>query len=259
MFNDARTSLEIRPASAPVWKNHLLSLFIIILLGVGAAAYLTGKHFAEVDWQDAIATVNQLEQEYTSLLDENNRLQQSLEFEKAKSQSDLHIKRQAYDEIAHALQQTSAEIASLRENIRFYESVIEGGDSGQGLQFKKFSLQAGENADEYHYRVIIINNDYSKKKSTGKLQLVLEGFQQGELVQIGGTGDKTMQTQKLSFKYLQRIEGKLVVPDGFQPQRLLVTVKLTGSKAVEKEKWYDWESLLNKGSPEQAVMPSRNN
>jgi len=220
MVNDARTSLEIRPASAPVWKNHLLSLFIIIVLGVGVAAYFTGKHFAKVDWQNAIAMLDELEQEYAGLLDENDRLQQSLEFEKAKSQSDL---------------------------------------SGQGLQLKKFSLQAGENAGEYHYRVIIINNDYSKKKSRGKLQLELEGLQQGELVQIGGTGDKTSQVQNLSFKYLQRIEGQLVVPDGFQPLRLLVTVKLTGSKAVEKEKWYDWKSLVNKDSPEQAAMPFRNN
>lgn len=259
MVNDARTSLEIRPASAPVWKNHLLSLFIIIVLGVGVAAYFTGKHFAKVDWKGAITTLNALEQEYAGLLDENNRLQQSLEFEKAKSQSDLQIKRQAYDEIAHALQNTSAEIASLRENIRFYESVIEGGDSGQGLQLKKFSMQAGENAGEYHYRVIIINNDYSKKKSRGKLQIGLEGLQQGELVQIGGRGDKTSQTQNLSFKYLQRIEGKLVVPSGFEPLRLLVTVKLTGSKVVEKEKWYDWKSLLNKDSPEQAAMPFRDN
>ena len=251
MLNDARTSLEVRPTTAPVWKSRLLPVLIVVLFMSTIAAYFLGKYSAEIEWQDALEAFNMLEQDHRRLIKENTQLKESLEFEKAKSQRDLQIKRQAYDEIAQTLASSSHEIAGLREDIRFYESIIDSHEDKEGLQIKSVSLQAGSVKGDNQYRVIIVNSDYGKSKSKGSLVIELEGLQDGKLTTINASRGKSGQDIALLFKYFQRVDAQLTIPEGFQPQRLHVTASLTGGKAIKTEKWYSWETLLNKSGSEQ--------
>ena len=247
MHNDARTKLVVQVTADSEWKSRLMTVLVVVLLFTAIATYFFGKYRAEVEWQDAVEALSMLEQEHVLAVNENTQLKERLEFEKAKSRRDLQIKRQAYDEVAQTLASTSKEIANLKENIRFYESIIEGSENKQGLQIKTVSLQADGTAGQYRYRVIIVNSDYGKNKSKGKLAIELEGLQQGDLKTIKITG----QDAPLLFKYYQRVDGRLIVPDGFQPQRMHVTASLTGGKAEKKEKWYSWAELLNRSMSEQ--------
>ena len=251
MFNDARTSLEIRAATDSAWKTRLMPVLVVVLLMTTIAAYFLGKYRAQVEWQQAIEALDVLESDFTAMELENEKLKQSLEFEKAKSSRDLQIKRQAYDEVAQTLASSSREIASLRENIRFYESIIEGDDSKQGLQIKTVSLQSDGTVGNYRYRVIIVNSDYGKQKSKGELLIEVEGLMEGDLKTIKVATGSAGKDAQLLFKYFQRVDGLLTIPDGFLPQRLHITARLSGKKTEKKEKWYNWNILLNRGLPEQ--------
>lgn len=251
MFNDARTSLEIRAAKDSRWKIRLMSVLVVVLFMTVIAAYVFGKYRAEVAWQQAIEALDVLESDFTAVALENEKLKESLAFEKAKSSRDLQIKRQAYDEVAQTLASTSREISSLRENIRFYESVIEGNENKQGLQIKTVSLQSDGTVGNYRYRVIIVNSDYGKQKSKGKLLIEVEGLMEGDLKTIKVPTGSAGKDAQLLFKYLQRVDGLVTIPEGFLPQRLHLTARLSGKKTEKKEKWYNWDILLNKGLPEQ--------
>ncbi|MEA1890042.1 MAG: DUF6776 family protein [Pseudomonadota bacterium] len=251
MFNDARTHLEIRATTDSVWKTRLMPVLVVVLFMATIAAYVFGKYRAQVEWQQAIEKLGVLEGDFSAITLENDKLKQSLEFEKAKGIRDLQIKRLAYDEVAKTLASTSSELASLRENIRFYESIIEGDKKEQGLQLKSISLQSDGTVGNYRYRVIIVNSDYGKEKSKGTLLMEVEGLMDGELETIKiptGSADKDA---LLLFKYFQRVDGLLTIPEGFLPQRLHLTARLSGKKTEKKEKWYNWSILLNKGLPEQ--------
>ena len=251
MFNDARTSLEIRAATDSAWKTRLMPVLVVVLLMTTIAAYFLGKYRAQVEWQQAIEALDVLESDFTAMELENEKLMQSLEFEKAKSSRDLQIKRQAYDEVAQTLASSSREIASLRENIRFYESIIEGDGNKQGLQIKTVSLQSDGTVGNYRYRVIIVNSDYGKQKSKGELLIEVEGLMEGDLKTIKVATGSAGKDAQLLFKYFQRVDGLLTIPDGFLPQRLHITARLSGKKTEKKEKWYNWNILLNRGLPEQ--------
>ncbi|HDH08148.1 MAG TPA: hypothetical protein ENG96_01555 [Gammaproteobacteria bacterium] len=229
-----------------------MSVLVAVLFVTVIAAYAFGKYRAEVEWQQAIEALDVLESDFTSVALENDKLKESLAFEKAKSRRDLQIKRQAYEEVAQTLISTSREIASLRENIRFYESIIEGNEHKQGLQIKTVSLQSDGTVGNYRYRVIIVNSDYGKKKSKGKLLIEVEGLMEGDLKTIKVPTGSAGKDAKLLFKYLQRVDGLVTIPEGFLPQRLHLTARLSGKKTEKKEKWYNWNILLNKGLPEQS-------
>jgi hypothetical protein len=225
-------------------------LLIVLFIGI-IASFFFGKYRAQVQWQNAVQALNVLEDEHSAVLRENTKLKEGLEFEKAKSTRDLQIKRKAYDEVAQTLAISSKEIATLKENVRFYESIIEGDEKNQGLQIKTVSLHEDGTAGQYRYKVIIVNSNFGKNKSKGKLAIELEGIQNGELKTIKVAGDKAGASSSLLFKYFQRVDGLLIVPDGFKPQRMHVTASLTSGKAAKKEKWYDWKILLNRAMSEQ--------
>lgn len=250
MFNDARTSLEIKASVDSGLKKHLLYILVLVLLLSSIAAHYFGKYRAEVEWQQAVEALDVLNNDFSAIVLENEKLQEGLEFEKAKSSRDLQIKRQAYDEIANTLATTSREISSLRENIRFYESIIEGGDKKQGLQIKTISLQSDGTIGNFRYRVIIVNSDYGKQKTKGKLLIEVEGLMEGLLKTIRIPTGSAGKDAKLLFKYFQRVDGLVTIPDGFLPQRLHLTARLSGKKGEKKEKWYNWDILLNRGLSE---------
>ena len=250
MLNDGRTHLEIRATGDTVWKSRLMPVLILILSIATIASFFIGKYRAQVQWQSATQALDDLEEGHAAILLENTRLKEGLEFEKAKSKRDLQIKRQAYDEIAQTLAITSKEVANLNDNVRFYESIIEGDENKQGLQIKTVSLHENGTAGHYRYKIIIVNGDYGKNKSKGKLTIELEGMKAGKLSTIQIAGKKSGASSSLLFKYYQRVEGVIIVPDGFNPQRMHVTAKLTGGKADKKEKWYNWNILLNRAMSE---------
>ncbi|MFV2005759.1 MAG: DUF6776 family protein [Gammaproteobacteria bacterium] len=249
MLNDARASLEISVAKDSRWKTRLILVLIAVLFITTIAAYYFGKYRAEVEWQRAIEALDILDKELSDVSKENSGLLESLEFEKAKSNRDLQIKRQAYDEVTQTLISTSREITSLRENIRFYESIIEGDEKKQGLQIKTVSLLSDGTVGNFRYRVIIVNSNYGKQKSKGTLSMEIEGLLQGDLKAIDIPTGSSGKDAKLLFKYLQRIDGQITLPEGFIPQRLHLTARTSGKKSEKKEKWYNWVILLNKGLP----------
>ena len=250
MLNDARTHLEIRATADSVWKTRLMPVLVIVLFITTIAAYYFGKYRAVEDWQSASQELSALEDDYSTIIKENTSLKERLEFEKAKSTRDDQIKRQAYDEIAQTLASTSKEVASLKEDIRFYESIIEGGEKKQGLQIKTVSLHADGTEGQYKYNVVVVNNDYGKNKSKGKLTVKIEGLQEGDLKTMNITADKDAEDAPLLFKYFQRIDGVFSLPEKFQPQRVHVMARLSGKKAVKIEKWYTWNILLNTDMPD---------
>lgn len=250
MLNDARTHLEIKATTDSVWRSRLLPVLVIVLFITTIAAFFFGKHRAEVDWQSASQELDALEDDYSMIIKENASLKERLEFEKAKTTRDVQIKRQAYDEVAQTLASTSKEVASLKEDIRFYESIIEGGEKKQGLQIKTMSLHEDGAEGQYKYKVIIVNNDYGKNKTKGKLTIKIEGLQEGDKKTINITAGKDTEDTPLLFKYFQRVDGNFSLPEKFQPQRVYVMARLSGKKAVKIEKWYTWNILLNTGVPD---------
>jgi len=257
MSDDARISLEIRASSESVWKNRLLPVITLVLALAIIAAYVFGKHRAEVEWEQAIEALDILDAEFSAVVLENEKLLESLEFEKAKSVRDLQIKRHAYDEVTKTLVSTSSEITRLRENIRFYESIIDGDDKKQGLFIKTVSLLPDGAIGKFRYSVIIANSNYGKRKSRGKLLMEVEGLSGGDLKTIRIPTSSSGKDVQFLFRYFQRIDGLITIPSNFLPQRLHITARLSGKKNEKKEKWYNWDILLNKGLPERGTASVR--
>jgi hypothetical protein len=240
MQRDARANLEIRVAAQRKrnWQAWLAGLLVIALL---VTSYLFGKRQAGVEWREATRQAASLQQSLQSLADDNARLKHELDFARASNARQQQISRQAREEINASLLASSEQIAELQENLRFYERIIHRDSADHGLQIRELQVNGPTADGSYSYALVIVDGDFGKKDSQGRASLLLEGDSEVEQAQVvpGSEGEML-----LRFRYFQRLAGSFQLPDGFTPKRLKVTVSLTGRKARQIEKWYDWRSLL---------------
>lgn len=228
---------------------YILGLFSIA--AIIAIAYRTGKDDADVDWKRAVAGYKVLEEEHRHAMEEISRLKASLEFEKARSDRELQINKQAFEEISRTLQATSREMAEQKEDLRFYENVIQAESEGQGLQIRALRISATNRPERYGYTLIVVNGSYGKKKKKGTAKIELHGLDEGKAASVSVKNEHGKNSFPLKFKYYQKLDGVFDLPAHFQPRRIKVAVKMRDAKPASIEKWYDWP-LLQAGQEKEA-------
>lgn len=143
--------------------------------------------------------------------------------------------------IKESLYQKEREAEDLAEEVYFYRQVLAPEDKESKLEI--FSMRIGRAIGEREYPIsLIIRRTAEDNTVKGQTSLFIRGMQNG--------GEKTLDASsifknngRISFKYFQRLEGSLHLPDGYEPRVLLVRV--TSDKHGKSEKTYHWNDLLN--------------
>ncbi len=158
-------------------------------------------------------------------LDASNQREANLE------RSD-QISRVANRELQQALAERDEEMGDLRANLAFYERVAgAAAPQRKGLNVHSVEFKP-EQAGTWRYQVVLTQNLQQGAISTGKLRFAIEGVRDGKLATIAW--DDLHQRgaappQDYSFRYFQQLHGSVMLPAGFTPQR--VRLSLRGGKA----------------------------
>jgi len=158
------------------------------------------------------------------------------------------ISRAANNEVQSSLAEREEEIVGLRADVAFYERLVGATSQRKGLTVHsaEFSPEAG---GTWHYNVVLTQNLNRGAISQGQLRLVVEGVRGGKLTSVGWDElhQKTgVPGQDYSFRYFQQLDGSVILPKDFTPQR--VRVSLTGAGAPVTQ-IFDW-TLAGNGKGE---------
>ena len=157
----------------------------------------------------------------TTELDELNQRQAILE------RSD-QISRTANIELQQALSERDEELSALRANLAFYERVA-GADTAQRKGLNVHSVEfKPEQAGTWRYQVVLTQNLQQGAISSGKLRLAIEGVRDGKLTTIAWDDlhqNKAVPAQDYSFRYFQQLHGSVMLPAGFTPQRVRLSLR----------------------------------
>lgn len=141
------------------------------------------------------------------------------------------ISRAANRELQQALAEREEEISDLRANLAFYERVAgAAGQQRKGLNVHSVEFKA-EEAGTWRYQVVLTQNLQQGAVSTGKLRFAVDGVRDGKLTSIAWNDlhqNTAAPAQDYSFRYFQQLKGSVMLPAGFTPQR--VRVSLRGGK-----------------------------
>lgn len=228
------------------------SVFLALLAGLCVLAYHFGqirggyqKKAAEAMIEAQSDQVNMLNARIDELLLENARLS-----------SNMSIDATANKQVSQRLREYNEEILELKEELVFYRSLLTPADLEPGLQILGMQLaqRTDGNPDEaagnaYSYKIVLTQRRNRFKFASGRVDLQLSGLRAGREVTLYAEDliPDSKQALTFEFKNFQSLEGQLVVPTGFEPQTMLVSVlpKARGLKQVERS--FEWNSIVSGG------------
>lgn len=144
------------------------------------------------------------------------------------------ISRAANLDLQQTLAERDAEIAALRADVQFFERLVgaTGQRRGLGVHEARFHPEAG---GSWRYTLTLTQNLNRGAITRGRMRFAVEGVIAGELATLDwerlrqAPGDPG---QDYAFRYFQTLEGSIVVPADFTPQRVRITLD-GGGQAVE--------------------------
>lgn len=230
-------------AGVPVPARLLIRMAVIAGIGIALFAawwlYDLGK-LRGVDELAALRTEHAiLEKRHKRLLDEASGLRDQVAILDRSSQID----RQAALDVKADLARLEEELQAAREEIEFYRGIVAPGDVQSGLRIHRFTLEEGAVFGEYHYDLVLTQLKRNDRYVTGVVDWRISGLmmgEQGELALAGVTNPPVKQL-KFRFRYFQELAGKITLPEGFEPEKVILDIQPGGkSKLPDIEQTFDW-------------------
>ena len=171
---------------------------------------------------------------------------QQLQRAAARFERGEQVAQRAVQELQQALTARQEEIASLRNDLSFYQRLMEGGAQQPGMSIHSLVLRKTDNARAFQFALTLSQNLKRNRQASGTVELSISG-EDGQssarlgLAQLGGTGP----TLEFSFKYFQQLAGLIMLPEGFKPASVRLKVTPEGSGPIERE--FMWKDVVIEG------------
>ncbi|MEQ8206200.1 MAG: hypothetical protein RIA65_08510 [Woeseia sp.] len=225
-------------SGVPAWAVRI-GLVVAVLLG----AYLTfefGRIQAGYNVADALAD----RQAFTW---EIEQLEAAIEAQKeqiALLETHRDIDRAAYMDVEASLGEFQRKIQEQRDAIEFYRGIISPADGGRGLRVQDVKLAKTNDEGVYNLRVVLVQVKQHDQTVKGEVDFSVEGEQDGTARTY--TLDELLPENEdsswpFAFRYFQDFDRQLIMPAGFQPERINIEVT-SRTKSVESVKQsYLWQ------------------
>lgn len=169
---------------------------------------------------------------------------ESLKMEVARLERADQVAQQARTVLDASLAESRAQLASLRGELSFYEKIVSGGADQAGLEINALHLAPTENPRLFRFVVTLSQNLKKDRVAQGRLKLAVSGVQGKQLrrldyADLAGGADAT--ELDFEFKYFQRIEGTMMLPEDFAPDQVRIEADGEGGsgRASREFAWSD--------------------
>lgn len=135
------------------------------------------------------------------------------------------------------------QVANLEEENQFYRNLMAPSENHRGLTFGAVELSNTDRPRTYRYKVVLQQLATNHDLLNGTLNFNIVGRQHGELAVMPlrtVSDDVESNNIKLRFRYFQAVEGIMVLPEGFEPERIDLEARSTTPRTATVEKRLEW-------------------
>lgn len=241
MFRNARH--WVVKAHRP-WRKRLVVAALVLGLPLGAwGLFDFGRHRAGFDSGEAERVRAELQANVQGLREANEMLRQQV----VTQEQAREIDRQAYADVNDSLVSLQSEILELKEEVAFYRGIVTPDKVTSGIHVQRLQLSANGEQRGYSYKLVLAQMGGDVKPVKGRVKIVVQGlldqapseFSFDKLAGQDGDG------YRFKFKYFDKSEGDIVLPEAFVPTRVLVEVLTDSPKRARVEAVYDWQELAS--------------
>ena len=162
------------------------------------------------------------------------------------------VERAAYREVDEGLRVLQDASLALREEVAFYRGIVSA-EQDKGLNIQALVVDSDGRERGYRFLVVLTRNMKNDTAITGTLNMSVAGQHAGQLRKLTlrdlspeeGEDGAVWSPIAFRFKYFQRLEGRLTLPEGFEPQQIFVFVTTPDEKPSKSERVFDWSTSLS--------------
>jgi len=221
------------------WRHRaLVAVGVAAALLCGWGLYSLGYHRAGVDITAARAQVSRL----TRTTTKQQAAISSLQEQKALLSRSSEVDRQSAQDLKTTVAQLQGELAQMKQDVAFYRGIVSPQHESSGLHIDSFDLSPGHIAHGYHYKLVLTQVMKNDTVVRGDASFSVDGMLQGQphLLELREISPERESALHYRFKYFQNFEGDIVLPKGFKPMRVVVTVSPKGRHSHAIERVFDW-------------------
>lgn len=216
------------------WRGWLLIIAVAWLLSIVGVWYWTSTYAAP-----GLANADRTVGQQSERLKENESLLKQAQQQVATLRRSEQISRNANTELQSTLSDRDEEIEGLRADVAFYERLVGATAQRRGLNVHQIQFEP-EVGGTWHFTATVTQNLNRGAISQGNMKFSVEGISSGRLktvpweilVQKSDIGGKTY-----SFRYFQELDGSILLPSGFTPQRVKVVLRGNNGQADQVFPW----------------------
>ena len=197
------------------WRLVAVAVLLSIIGGMWWWGFDFGQFFGGVNRKEIQAKLVTLEADNARLKTEATQLRSRT----TQLESDLAMTTGAQATLSKQTLELMAENTQLKEELSFLQKLFADSNKQPGLSIARLTIER-EREDAWHYSVLVVRGGNPRDEFDGALTLAAS-------LQPGDSGNRTMLTLpddqpdaapalKLKFKYYQRLEGTIRVPEGTQ-------------------------------------------
>ncbi|ARN76364.1 hypothetical protein BST96_10015 [Oceanicoccus sagamiensis] len=152
------------------------------------------------------------------------------------------IDREAVNDVRTTVSEHKETINQLNEEINFYKGLMAPTERERGLGIRSWEIYLGSEPNRFQYKLVLQQLALKHTVLKGTVKVNIVGRRNGveETLSLDILSEQVDKILKLRFKYFQYLEGELIIPEGFTPDRIDIVAKATSPKAVTVEKQYGW-------------------
>ena len=150
----------------------------------------------------------------------------------------------ALELVRKELVQLQQEIADLDQGIRFYRSLMTPAELEQGLGIRGVDVIASSDGIRLQFRVIVQQRARKHENLEGSLRVELHGTlnEEEQMLELSQLSRQVPSADiRLRFKYFQAIDGELVLPEGFRPDRWRLVATARTPRRTEVIEEFPWQ------------------
>jgi Family of unknown function (DUF6776) len=223
----------------PFWAVRA-GMTLAVLLG----AYLTFE-FGRIQAGYNIADAVSERQDYRQQIRNLEGVLESQQEQIALLETHRDIDRAAYKDVEASLAELQRKIQEQRDAIEFYRGIISPEDGGRGLRVQDLKLVKANDEGMYNLRLVLVQVKQHDQNVRGEVDFSLEGEQDGAAVTyaledlLPANEDSNW---PFSFRYFQDFDRQLLLPTGFQPERINIEVKSRTKSVASVKQSYLWQT-----------------
>lgn len=180
-------------------------------------------------------------------LEEERAANEELRRQLAILETSREIDKETYAQVEANLTELQGRIQSQEEELVFYRGIVSPQDGVAGLRIQSLEAVPTDDERRYSLRVVLVQAIVHSRRVSGIVKLQVEGLRDGQGASFDVaelTADDATYDMAYEFRYFQGLECDLVLPVGFEPQRVQVEIWPSDARGNRVTETFEWSAIV---------------